>query len=523
MKGFFLRRVFNFFLNKYQDKSFLKKRLVKVFLLFNLALIIIVSILLVIVTLFLPAAILLAGPVIIGIIIICFISLFLLKKGHYNFAANFITAMSVFAMLAALYNRAGSSPETVFSTNFFYLLALIVVSTLFCTSKWVYTYAVIIVINAVFLFKLIEPVLEEKSLAAAKIGLIYLICSLVIITVASQLIYYVFKSAMKKLKEEFKKNSDQFKVIDRMFLSAKNTSGKMANLSKRLTDTSSIFSAGANNQAASIEEITSSIDEISTGLSSVSDGTDRQHDYFNKLILKMEELTSIISEVGLITADTMKITEKVSNEAKEGSDSLSRMNKSFERIIGSSSDIKNIISIIDDISDRINLLSLNASIEAARAGDAGRGFAVVANEVAKLADQTASSIKEIDHLIKGNNEEINGGMADIKDVFSKITSVIESISGISSRMVKINKHVDNQIRVNSGVNEFVQQVKERSDEIKSGICEQKNGFSEIIKSIDEINRTTSLNVSEAVSIETNAKELSLLSVALDSIINFSEK
>ncbi len=88
-------------------------------------------------------------------------------------------------------------------------------------------------------------------------------------------------------------------------------------------------------------------------------------------------------------------------------------------------------------------------------------------------------------MIKGNNEEINGGMADIKDVFSKITSVIESISGISSRMVKINKHVDNQIKVNSGVNEFVQQVKERSDEIKSGICEQKNGFSEIIKAIAE--------------------------------------
>ena len=84
------------------------------------------------------------------------------------------------------------------------------------------------------------------------------------------------------------------------------------------------------------------------------------------------------------------------------------MNVSITNITESSQQVTDIISIIDDISDKINLLSLNAAIEAARAGEAGRGFAVVADEISKLADQTAASINDIDSLIRKNNNESHG-------------------------------------------------------------------------------------------------------------------
>ena len=114
----------------------------------------------------------------------------------------------------------------------------------------------------------------------------------------------------------------------------------------------------------------------------------------------------IILEMGQKTRDTSSLTESISDQARTGSKSLEDMNESITKISASSGEVKNIIGIINDISDKINLLSLNAAIEAARAGEAGRGFAVVADEISKLADQTAQSIKGISDLIRENDSEI---------------------------------------------------------------------------------------------------------------------
>lgn len=270
----------------------------------------------------------------------------------------------------------------------------------------------------------------------------------------------------------------------------RNNSTQLENSTDKISRITESFSLDTQNQAATVEEITATIEEVSASMDNIAQNTQIQVRDLKALMKKMNDLTDATREMNHKTAGALSLTEDISNQANSGEESLLKMKNTMATIGERSKQMSSIISIINDISDKINLLSLNASIEAARAGDSGRGFAVVADEISKLADTTASSVKEIGSLIASSETEIVYGIDVVNGVVEKISKITQGVGEINSMMESISGFMNVHIEANEKLNTDVGGVLTKSGEIESSIIEQKTAMGDVVRSVNNINELT---------------------------------
>ncbi len=183
-----------------------------------------------------------------------------------------------------------------------------------------------------------------------------------------------------------------------------------------VADASQALAEGATDQAASVQEMTATINEITTALEKT------------------------VQEVNA-SYENAKNCEK---EAENSRVEMATMMDAMNRISETSQKIGNIIAEIEDIASQTNLLSLNAAIEAARAGDAGRGFAVVAEQIRTLAEQSAKSAVNTRKLIEGSIREVEIGNQAALRTSEVLSGVVESIHMIAETSKMLNEITERQ-------------------------------------------------------------------------------
>jgi methyl-accepting chemotaxis protein len=280
------------------------------------------------------------------------------------------------------------------------------------------------------------------------------------------------------------------------------------------------FTDNVQSEASTVEEISATIEEISAGMENVAKRADSQNQSLATLINLLKNLSQTIETVADTMNTSVKQVEMIAERSQEGSQSLNQMNATMQVLSKSSEDMKNIVKIINDISEQINLLSLNAAIEAARAGDFGRGFAVVADEISKLAEQTAQSIKEIDGLIKQNSTEMAKGTQNITQAITNIGFIINGVRDISSRIEHVASDMKEQLAINTKVQGMITDVQAGSEEIKNATEEQRVAIMEISRSISTINELSQNNAGAAEEMSANATGVEKLAVSLKEMISF---
>ncbi len=182
--------------------------------------------------------------------------------------------------------------------------------------------------------------------------------------------------------------------------------------------------------------------ELLSLVSSLHNATINQAASLEETSAAVAEITSNIADTSIKAKNMLEIATKTKNYANDGIKLVENTEKSMLEINDSTSAIQEAITLIDQIAFQTNILSLNAAVEAATAGEAGRGFAVVAAEVRNLANRSADAAKQIKNLVEVANQKSIDGKTysqEMKNSFEKLASMIQENTVIIDDVAKSNE------------------------------------------------------------------------------------
>ena len=221
-------------------------------------------------------------------------------------------------------------------------------------------------------------------------------------------------------------------------------------------------------------EVSTSSAQMSANSAVLSQAAAEEADTVSQLNESLHSVHDQINNSAEKAAQARSMTEETVASMNEGSEKMSRMLDAMREINTTSSQIANIIKTIQDISFQTNILSLNASIEAARAGAAGKGFAVVAGEVGNLANKTAQAAKSTTGLIETSLKAVEHGTVianETAEMLGMIVSkagesatVVEEIADASTKQAESVKQVlEGMNSISSAVNQISVSARECAD------------------------------------------------------------
>ncbi|MEI0748505.1 methyl-accepting chemotaxis protein [Brachyspira pulli] len=267
---------------------------------------------------------------------------------------------------------------------------------------------------------------RKMLLSGSIIGIIGIAASVVFSVFYIRRIISPIKNIVKEAKEISLGN-----LTSSFYIQSRND--EIGELLNSFNDMKSKFSQMIKEILMSSEEIANAANELYQGSEDLAKRTEYQASSLEETASSMEEMASTIKSSAQNSVDGNKVMIDSKNAVEEGGIVIANTTKMIEEVYESSAKIKDITKVIENIAFQTNILALNASVEAARAGDQGRGFAVVASEVRNLAQNSQSSAKDITTLIDNIYEKINKSAEMARhsqDIFNNIEMKIEETSKI---------------------------------------------------------------------------------------------
>ena len=340
-----------------------------------------------------------------------------------------------------------------------------------------------------------------------------------VVYVVSAMLIYISLCRMTRaqfavLQETSKKSEEESQKANELVAEISKSVGVLGETNEKISD-----SIGVTNQISlQIAEATEDVSRVTN-----TEATDA-----NEIRMMVAESVSQIeivekssSDMGAVAGDASTIVDEggqkvseLSSEMVSLKEKMDNVSDTVKKLNEATNEIVSILATLDEITSQTNLLSLNASIEAARAGDAGRGFAVVATEIRTLSENSANFTSEIHSIIDGVNEqtknvfkEIEEGMGMVDACVNHATDVDESFDKISEYTKKVYeeaKNIENQAKT---LSELLNHTLGNAEDIVDHINSTSAAMEQITASVSNLNGNIDMVVEGHTSIDSITNSL----------------
>ena len=312
------------------------------------------------------------------------------------------------------------------------------------------------------------------------------------------------------------------RAIDQLQKKLASTIDRIKGQSSKLYSSSDGMYKNAYSMSETSEQVDKAVSEIAEGASSQAGETQKATENVITIGNMIEEASQEVKDLNEMASGMQNSNQVAIGILQE----LGSVNEQTRNSIGdiarqtvttneSASKIREVTGLITEIAEETNLLSLNASIEAARAGDAGRGFAVVASQIQKLADQSSSSAKQIEEIVDrliSDSEQAVATMDQVKAIISKQS---EDVERTGNAFGEVSEGIKNSMSVIQSISEKVRTM----DEARVNVVDTVQNLTAIAEENAASTQESSASVTSitgiAVNIEQSSGDLKQIAMDLD--------